>query len=232
MKKILGIDEAGRGPVLGDLFVGAVLCNLAQIQILRQNNVNDSKKLSKTKRELLYNLISQNCIKYIVKRIPVKVIDENIKSNNGKNLNMLEKEIMCELIEELQADEVYIDAIGNNPKKFTREMYIMLEQRGKISQIPKIIARNKGDSLFTIVGAASIMAKVQRDKAIESYRKEYEIYGSIGSGYPSDKYTIQFLRRYISKNHKPPEIARKSWETVNNLMNEIVWQKRLRDFVQ
>jgi len=229
VKKILGIDEAGRGPVLGDLFIGAVLCKPDQIKILEQNGVKDSKKLSKIKRRDLYVLITKNCINYLVKRISVETIDNNIKLASKKNLNILEKEVMCEIIEEMQPDEVYIDAISNNPKKFRSEIIDYLNSKRKLLKVPIIIAENKADSAYIIVGAASIIAKVERDNSINLYRKEYEMYGNIGSGYPSDKYTIEFLKNYIKKEHELPKIARKSWETSINLMNEIIQQRKIDD---
>jgi ribonuclease HII len=99
------------------------------------------------------------------------------------------------------------------------------------NKIPKIIARNKADSLFTIVGAASILAKVERDALIDSYRPQFAEYGDIGSGYSSDETTIQFLKKYITKNKKPPVIARKSWATTENLVRDLLQQTRLTDFL-
>ncbi|MBD3350552.1 MAG: ribonuclease HII [Candidatus Lokiarchaeota archaeon] len=228
-KRIMGLDEAGRGPVLGDLYIGAVLCSPEQVQILEDNQIDDSKKLSSKTRSLFYEIIKNNCLKYLVRAISIAEIDGNIKRPGLKSLNDLEKELMRDLICELDPDIVYIDAIGSNPKKFKKQMINLLEERMETSSIPKIIAENKGDSLFTIVGAASIMAKVDRDNAIDSYKKEFIKYGDIGSGYPSDWKTRAFLKKYIQIHKKPPNIARKSWDTTKNIIRELQ-QTKLTDF--
>ncbi|MCP4764307.1 MAG: ribonuclease HII [archaeon] len=228
MKKIMGIDEAGRGPVLGDLFIGGVICTQEQINYLKNNGVDDSKKLSSKKRKILYKIVEKNCLEYKVDTITVKTIDNNIKQPGKKSLNVLEKELMADLIISLQPDEVFIDAIGSKPEKFEEEMKLLIKK--KMKKMPKIIAKNKGDSLFTIVGAASIMAKVQRDDMIDKYKEEYAEFGDIGSGYTSDAKTIGFLRKYIIKHKNPPKIARKSWETTKKLIKELVTQQKLTDF--
>lgn len=229
MKKICGLDEAGRGPVLGDLFIGCVLCTQSQIDILKENYVDDSKKLSKEKREKLYPIIIKNCIGFKVGSIPVEVIDKNLTNYPKKSLNELEMELMRDLIISMEPDEIYIDAVGSNSQKFAKLMDEMLKE--KIDFNSKIIARHKADSIFTVVGAASILAKVDRDRSIENYQKNYSEFGDIGSGYTSDKKTINFLRSYVKKNGKLPPIARKSWKTSDNILNDILRQKKITDFI-
>ena len=226
----MGLDEAGRGPVLGDLFIGGVICSDKQIEFLKDNGVDDSKKLSSKKRDKFYDIIKQNCIDSRVNRISVKEIDENIKESGKKSLNDLEKEYFVKTIYQLKPDEVFIDAIGSKPEKFATEIRDMLKVLYKSEKIPKIIAKNKGDSLFTVVGAASILAKVQRDREIDKYKIEYSEFGNIGSGYTSDSKTIEFLKKYVKKNKKLPPIARKKWSTSKRIFEEIVSQKKLTDY--
>lgn len=230
---IMGIDEAGRGPVLGDLFIGGVICCQKQIDLLEEKGVDDSKSLSAKKRNQLAEIIKQNCQRYIVDHIPVNIIDSNIKIPGKKSLNDLETDLMIDLIIRLKPDLVYIDAIGSKPIKFTKHLLDILDQKKEedlLESIPEIVAKNKGDSIYTIVGAASILAKVERDAAIDRFKQDYLEFGDIGSGYPSDMKTREFLKRYITKNRKPPKIARKSWGTTIDLMEKLVYQKNLSDF--
>jgi ribonuclease HII len=215
--------------VLGDLFIGCVLCTQHQIDILKENNIDDSKKLSKEKRQNFYPIIKKNCIDFKVGSIPVEIIDKNLTKYPKKSLNVLEMELMRDLIILMDPDEIYIDAIGSNSQKFTKQMEEMLKE--KIDFSAKIIARHKADSIFTVVGAASILAKVDRDRSIENYKNYYSEFGDIGSGYTSDKKTINFLRSYVKKNRKLPPIARKSWKTSDNILNDILRQKKITDFI-
>lgn len=222
----MGMDEAGRGPVLGGLFIGGVIFTEDVLLELETSEINDSKKLSSSKREILYDFIVEKCASYSVTEISNTVIDEN--SQNHGSLNDLEIEGMANLILNLAPDVVYIDALGQNLEKFKKKIAEKIQPH--LDFIPEIITEHKADEKFKVVGAASILAKVQRDKSISIYNSDFLDYGGIGSGYPSDEKTINFLRTYIKKNHKPPNIARTSWQTCKNLMNEIVNQKKLDEF--
>lgn len=222
----MGIDEAGRGPVLGSLFVGGVVFQKSFLPTLEKSEVTDSKKLSLTKRESLYDFIIQNCESYSLTEITNHTIDENWK--NGGSLNDLELDAMAHLIINEVPDVVYIDALGQNLEKFKNKLYEIVKHQ--LNPTPVVITEHKADEKFKVVGAASILAKVQRDRSISASSNEYEKYGEIGSGYPSDEKTITFLRKYIKINHIPPEIARKSWKTCINLMNEVVYQKKIDSF--
>lgn len=229
----MGLDEAGRGPVLGDLFMGGVVCTQKQISVLEEAEVDDSKTLSAKKRQALSKIIQQNSLDCLVKPIPVSIIDANVKKPGKKSLNDLEIDLMISLIVRLEPDIVYIDAMTSKPEKFARRIRSILEtlkQGNKIDMVPEVVAENKGDQKYCIVGAASILAKVERDAAIEAEKANYLEFGDIGSGYPSDPKTKEFLRNYIIKERQPPTIARKSWSTTTKLMDEIVYQKKLLDF--
>ena len=226
MKKIMGIDEAGRGPVLGHLFVGGVAFSDSFISILETTDINDSKKLSPSKRERLYDYIIENCLSYDVIPITNTEIDENWKKEGS--LNDLEFEAMAQLIINENPDVVYIDALGRDLVKFKQRLSKRVNPH--LQSPPVIITEHKADENYKVVGAASILAKVQRDRSISESSLEYEEYGEIGSGYPSDGKTITFLRKYIKKNHHPPEIARTSWRTCSKLMDELVYQKKLDQF--
>jgi len=86
--------------------------------------------------------------------------------------------------------------------------------------------REEADILNTVVSAASIIAKVIRDKEIEMIKREFE---KIGSGYPSDKKTMEFIRTCIIDQNNCPSFIRKSWKPVKNLF--MVKQQKIYDFI-
>jgi ribonuclease HII len=97
-----------------------------------------------------------------------------------------------------------------------------------IDYIPEeIISKHKADDIFPIVSAASIIAKDKRDSIIEEIKKKF---GDIGSGYPSDKKTIRFLRNWMKEKKNVPPFARKSWETTKKIFNEEVINRKISDF--
>jgi ribonuclease HII len=81
----------------------------------------------------------------------------------------------------------------------------------------QIISEHKADKKYPIVSAASIIAKVERDKAIKEIEEKY---GEVGCGYPTDPKTIKFLEKYLKKYGKYPEFVRKSWKPAKRLKTE------------
>ena len=203
-KYVLGIDEAGRGSVLGPLVIGGVLMREDKVRFLERIEVKDSKKISSKKRSVLSRKIKKIAQTY-TNIIPAEEID-NLR-NNGTNLNEIEKNAMCHTIKQATPDICYIDCIDVNEKRFhdnIQKEYPNIE----------IITQHKADDTYNIVSAASIIAKVERDKQMAILRKEY---GDIGSGYPSDKYTINYLK---SLNNNFPPIVRQTWNTVIKIKEE------------
>ncbi len=203
--KILGIDEAGRGAVLGNLVIAGVSFKKTDINELINIGVKDSKKLTPKKREALFPEIMNLCKECKIIEVEPREIDDSVFDIKS-NLNLLEIQKMGEIIDALKPSMVYIDAITSNPKKFTE----MLKQH-LVYKNTTIIAENKADELYPMVAAASIIAKVTRDRAIEALRKESK-FQDIGSGYPSDPQTISSLKDWI-KNRNIPFFVRKSWHT-------------------
>ena len=203
-KYVLGIDEAGRGSVLGPLVIGGVLMREDKVRFLERIEVKDSKKISSKKRSVLSRKIKKIAQTY-TNIIPAEEID-NLR-NNGTNLNEIEKNAMCKTIQQANPNTCYIDCIDVNEKRFhdnIQKEYPNIE----------IITQHKADDTYNIVSAASIIAKVERDKQMAILRKEY---GDIGSGYPSDKYTINYLK---SLNKNFPPIVRQTWNTVIKIKEE------------
>lgn len=200
-----GIDEAGRGCVLGPLAVAGVSAESAALDELAKLGVRDSKLLSAAQREALYPEILKVCTGVHVSFIPPKMIDRYVsRGKKYRRLNYLETIHMAKVIDALRVEEVFVDAPDANPARFTLELSELLRSR------PRVVAEHKADVNYAIVSAASIVAKVERDREIAKLR---ELHGELGSGYPSDPETIAFLEAWVRERSSLPEFSRKSWKT-------------------
>ncbi|CAB3288614.1 Ribonuclease HII [Methanocaldococcus lauensis] len=219
---IIGVDEAGRGPVLGPMVVCAYAIEKEKDGELKKLGVKDSKALTKNKRSQLKK--SLESLGYSEKLIlEAEKINELM---NRTNLNEIEinafSKVTKNLIEKLDIKdeevEIYLDACSTNAKKFEDRFRDKIEDIIKERNLDvKIIAEHKADAKYPIVSSASIIAKVERDNLIEKYKK---IYGDFGSGYPSDRKTIKFLEDYYKKHKKLPDITRIHWKTCQNIINK------------
>ncbi len=203
--KILGIDEAGRGPVVGSLHMCGYLIDEKKVPELKKLGVKDSKLLSPQKRESIFREIEKLSDDFVILKTTAKEID-SLRSRS--NLNKLEISKMKELIRLLQPGKVIIDALESNEKKFLSKVAAGMDG-------VEIVAENFADKNYLEVGAASICAKVSRDAEIEGLHK---IYGDFGSGYTSDPRTITFLKDWIKEN-SVPDCVRKSWITFQSLQS-------------
>jgi len=200
-----GIDEAGRGPMLGPLVIAGVLATSSQIRQLKKYGVRDSKKLTPIIREKLYKKITSTVDNYHIVKISPKIIDASVKNHS---LNHLEAKYMAKIILKLKPKVTFVDSCDPNTRRFGKEI-------SQLSMNSKIKSYHKADSKFTIVAAASILAKVSRDRVISRLKKKYDI----GSGYPSDQKTVNFVRKSVKKN-EIPIFVRKSWKPVQMLMQK------------
>lgn len=199
--KILGIDESGRGPVCGPLAICGYLIDEKRLPELKTLGVKDSKLLTAEKRENLAPLLKEISDDYVVLKVTAKEID---KLRGESNLNMIEIERMQHIINLLKPDKAIIDSPEVNTKKFSAK--VMAKVTCKIS----LQCENFADRNHLEVGAASIIAKVERDNDI---RKLHASHGFFGSGYSHDEITIAFLKDYIKRNKEFPDFVRKSWFT-------------------
>ena len=218
---ICGIDEAGRGPVLGPMVICGVCFFKADLKLLSDIGVKDSKKLSPKRRSDLAKIIKDKCKSY--KTIVISAQEIDAREKKRITLNKLEEIKMAEIIEELKPNIIYIDAADVNEVRFGKSIKTLLKYSPK-----KIISKHKADDLYPIVSASSIIAKDMRDSIIEELKKSY---GDFGSGYPSDARTIEFLRKWIIEKKKSPQLARKSWETTKKITREELYTKKINDFV-
>ncbi|NJE25371.1 ribonuclease HII [Thermococcus sp. MV5] len=207
--KLGGIDEAGRGPVVGPLVIAAVVVDKSKLSKLETLGVKDSKKLSPKKREELFKEIIRLVDDYFILKISPEEID-----NRECTMNEFEVENFIKVLNSLnlKPDVLYIDAADVKEERFGEVI------RKRLSFSPKIVAEHKADSKYLPVAAASILAKVTRDRAIEKLK---EAYGEIGSGYPSDPITRRFLEEYYKKHGVFPPIVRKSWKTLEKIEEKL-----------
>jgi ribonuclease HII len=194
---ICGIDEAGRGPLIGPLVVAGVAIEEKDMPDLLALNPKDSKLLSPKKREELFPKIKE-ITKYKIFIIPPSEVDDALNSPS-LNLNWLEAIKYAMTINALKPDLAYVDCPSNNTQAFKDYMVNLLKQK------TELVVENKADERYPIVGAASILAKVTRDQEVKKLRDKY---GDLGSGYPADPKTKEFLKNNYNKY---PEIFRKTW---------------------
>ncbi len=204
---VCGVDDAGRGSVLGPLVIAGISIEQKNIKQLVKIGVKDSKQLSPQSRERLYEQILSLVEGYHVAKIPPKTIDKSVSKNL---LNQLEANYMAKVIKKLKAGSSYVDSCDVNPKRFG--VYI-----SNIAKTGKIISSHHADRKYPVVSAASIIAKVNRDREIEKLRKIHDL----GSGYPSDPKTMKFIKEWISQNENVPIFVRKSWKPVKILLSAL-----------
>ena len=201
---ICGVDEAGKGPVLGPLVVAAVAVdNAKDIQDL---GIKDSKQLTPEKRKELSNLI-KNKFSFAIEIIEAERVDEYRRQNK---LNDLNREAFEKLISKLDPNVAYVDAADVNEHRFGKQ----IKEKLTNEKDTDVISMHKADAKIDEVAAASIIAKETRENEI---RKLKEKIGDFGSGYPSDERTIKFLKSFYSDNGKWPTGTRKSWKTVERI---------------
>jgi len=203
--KILGIDEAGRGPVIGPLIMGGVMIEESVQQHLKDIGVKDSKQLIQEKRVELAEKIVQSSLLHELIEVSAEEINESM--NRGTNLTDLEIQKMAGIINKTKPDKVYVDMPMKNKDEFMKRIRVHLTHESEI------IAENKADQKYPVVGAASILAKVRREQKVHEL---HEKIGFFGSGYSSDEETIGFLE----KNYKRKDVnifLRKNWKTLEKV---------------
>src|SRR5512136_285638 len=202
---ICGVDEAGRGPVLGPLVICAV--SVDDEQALKRLGVKDSKKLSPAKREDLESRIRKLAHVELVE-ISADELDSLMED---MTLNEIEAMKFAELVERMSPEVAYLDAADASEENFARMVMACMKCE------PKIVSEHKADVNYPVVSAASIVAKVRRDARIREI--ETEIGEPIGSGYASDESTMTFIQEYTKKNGTLPPHTRKRWLPAKNIMS-------------
>lgn len=225
---VIGVDEAGRGPVLGPLVVAAVLCG--DQEDLARLGVRDSKQLTPGRREELAILIQRICRVGVV-MIPAEEIDTRRRT---MTLNEIEVEGFSRAITEVLAatgDEtaggevtIILDAADVNEDRFGRD--IELKLRARPGSVTGIVSRHRADEHYPVVSAASIIAKTRRDGVIRDIARTH---GEIGSGYPADPVTKRYLETLFREGRPIPPFVRRSWDTMARLTDRAA-NRTLEDF--
>jgi len=201
---ICGVDEAGRGPVLGPL----IICGIAveSDKALKKLGVRDSKKLTPKRREELATKITK------IARIELVEIsaDEIDAFRKRMTMNEIEAKAFAAIVERLSPEIAYLDAADVDEDNFGKAVSASMKCSAQI------VSQHKADDTFPVVSAASIIAKVNRDRRVREI--EREIGRPIGSGYQTDDITMTFLKDWINENGSCPPHTRQSWEPAKNLM--------------
>ncbi|XP_047522406.1 ribonuclease H2 subunit A isoform X1 [Pieris napi] len=222
---MLGVDEAGRGPVLGPMVYGIAYCPINQSKVLKSLGCADSKVLTEEKRdEILVNMLTKDeavqNIGWAAEIISPNYISNSMYRRAKHSLNEVSMNSAIDLIKKVieqgaNIQEVYVDTVGP-PEKY----------QAKLSDIfpgIKITVAKKADSIYPIVSAASIVAKVTRDHALKvwQFREGLDLdYTQFGSGYPGDPLTKKFIRDQIDPVFGYPLLVRFSWSTAELMLQE------------
>lgn len=203
-----GIDEAGRGPVFGPLVVAAV--RSTNPEKLVEMEVADSKKIPAARRERMARLIrDEPTCQHVVIFRSAEEID---KLRENQTLNEIEVDMFKEAFAALDDTKTkwFLDAADVDEERFGR----------LVSPDKPVVSKHGADDKYVVVGAASIIAKVERDNAMKTLQKRLErkLPYNVGSGYPSDPSTKSFLAAYVEKFGEFPEGTRTSWKTAKRLI--------------
>lgn len=223
---VLGIDEAGRGPVLGPMVYGISFCPISKNTDLKELGVDDSKVLTEEKREELFGKLEKNSdyIGWAITVLSPRYISTSMFKRSKYNLNTMSHDTAIDLVKlaiekGVQVAEIYVDTVGP-PEKYEAKLQDIFRSQ-------KCTVAKKADSLYPCVSAASICAKVSRDKCLKDWQfyesrgeEGVEISKEWGSGYPADPVTKKFLRENIDEVFGFPSIVRLSWKTAENLIEE------------
>ena len=198
---ILGIDEAGRGSVLGPMVIAGVVVPEKMEKVLERMGVKDSKRLTPNRRTILSRKLKK-MFDYEIVVISAREIDE--MRAEGINLNEIEKNAMESILLKIKPEKAIVDAVDVKAERFQSNL---CNDTGV-----NVIAEHKADDKYIEVSAASIIAKPERDDQIAQINKDFIKSGGIGSGYPSDPKTKEFLTNYTYD--EMPDFVRRSWATV------------------
>ncbi|ESO09970.1 hypothetical protein HELRODRAFT_73260 [Helobdella robusta] len=218
---MMGIDEAGRGPVLGPMVYGTCYCPIAKSSLLKTIGFADSKTLTEEQRDNLFVKLDAEKANmgWLINILSPNYISNSMLKRNKYNLNSLSHDTAIGLISRvlelgINLTEVYVDTVGdfNSYQAKLKSIFPNID----------IVVSKKADSIYPIVSAASICAKVARDKAIKNWKFiEGDLFHQFdyGSGYPGDPKTKQFLSENIDPIFGFPQFVRFGWSTASSILD-------------
>jgi ribonuclease HII len=224
----VGVDEAGKGPVLGPMVAAAVRADPDDLP----DDVDDSKRIEPARREeLAATLDADEAVRVGVGVVPVPRIDDPGTDMNG--LTVAAQAEAAGTVAE-PGDRLVVDAGDVDAERFGRRVREAVGAAGTgdgngdgdgdgvgttgAGVAVEVTAEHGADESYPIVGAASVVAKVERDRRVAALEEEYADWGPVGSGYPSDPTTREFLRRYVAATGELPSCARRSWSTCDDAL--------------
>jgi len=219
--------------VVGPIVISIVSVSKGKEGKLSRIGVRDSKMLTRRKREFLLEEINAIAEEVCVYSITNGEINQAMQ--NKISINELEALNFAKLIDSTNVvpEKLYIDSpdvvserFGLRIKLFSKRPLMINGVREKGRRLPgtiKILSEHKADARYPVVSAASIIAKVTRDEEIERIKEKSGV--KMGSGYPSDKYTIDAIKANL-KNDKLTPYIRNYWKTMN-----IIKQLKIEDFM-
>ncbi len=205
---LLGIDEAGRGPVIGPMVLAGCLIDSKTGDEFKKVGVRDSKQLTQKRREFLEGIIRKKAKTFEIVVLNPEEIDK--RNGEGLKLNELEGVAAAEIVNRInngkERIKVIMDCPSPNRTKWRDFVILKIENLSNL----EIACEHKADRNHVVVGAASILAKSERERQMTILKKKYG--KDMGSGYCSDTRTKKFLEKNI-KNHNNKGIFRKTWST-------------------
>jgi ribonuclease HII len=205
----VGADEAGKGPVLGPMVAAAVRADPAALP----DGIDDSKRVSPSRREAIAaDLRARDEV-----AVGVGILSTDRIDDPETDMNSLTVAAQVEAVAAVarEGDTVVVDAGDVSEDRFGRRVREGVAEAGVDVEV---VSEHGADETHLVVGAASIVAKVERDQRVEDIAAEYDEYGDVGSGYPSDPTTREFLKRYVEEAGELPACARASWSTCSDLL--------------
>jgi len=210
MVLVAGVDEAGKGPVVGPMCVACVALKKTDLPGLKKLGIKDSKKISKNKREVLAVHI-KTISSWHVLEVSAQMIDELRKV---MTMNEIVLRAHAQVIEKIVPDEVFVDAADVNALRFGSNLKKLL------ACSPQITSEHHADVKYLVVSAASIVAKVTRDDLMRDI--EEQLGCTIGSGYPSDQKSRAFVAYALKRQDESMmRVIRHSWKTVDKIRHSI-----------
>ncbi|KAN0065000.1 hypothetical protein ACQY0O_002061 [Thecaphora frezii] len=221
---VLGVDEAGRGPVLGPLVYAIAYCPIDFQQELKAIGFADSKSLTASKRLRLLECLRTNAmLGWATHVVAPQAISSSMLHRRPVNLNVQSTLATVHLISSVlsagvDVAEIYVDTVGD-PTSYRRLLMSYFPKHGHITWTVK----SKADVLYPVVGAASIAAKVTRDRCLDCWKyaeKRLDLQEEMGSGYPGDPITVKWLKDSLDPVFGWPGVVRFSWATVKTLLDQ------------
>ncbi|GAA0522671.1 RNase HII [Halorubrum aquaticum] len=207
----VGVDEAGKGPVIGPMVAAAVRADPESLPA----GVDDSKRVApERRREIAAELRASDAVDVAVATVETAEIDAPDTDMNTLTVRGQARAVQAVV---RAGDRVVADAGDTSEARFARRLREFVTDTDAVDSVD-VDAAHGADESDPVVGAASVVAKVARDARVAAIDAAYPDYDGVGSGYPSDPTTRTFLREYVADHGDVPPHARRSWSTCADVL--------------